>query len=619
MVQDETAPLIIENVKAVRAKEIVFNHINLTLHGGEIHAIMANSFLELFSFASLISGNYKIASGCIYINGAQLKNFHIMRIGRQIDFLMQENSLFGHYTVIENLFFESMPSFPNNKVIQKHKEYYKAIQEFNVALKPDKKAADLTKDEVVLTQLLRLYFSQKKIAIIFDPLNMVSREYFDKVEQIIKAMQRQKKAIIILSTKLENAFGISEKLSLLKDGVLFKSYDTRKVYEAPDEFIHLLSGCDKGLEDKQPQSVDGLEILKTIIRHHEMMNAGHALMDKIDFFAEDIAKILDAKSCIIYLYDTRYGNVVDSAFNKNICWLKDRLKVEIVKEMIAREEGICGYGYKDDSFAKMFMDCDTEVKSIVIAPIITGAPIKALIQVAYDTYHWNSEREEMYLSTFSKEIIMTIEMSQLMGNSVLLQETHHRIKNNLQIIISILYMYCDRMKDKAYSEEEMLNVTIMRIKSIAVIHNLLAHDKFNGGIIRLKKIIEEVSKFYESEKVSIILDTVDIGLPYNKATSISIVVNELVSNCIKHAFIDWPVDPKISIQCATDAQEIHICISDNGRGLEGVLNLDGLNSVGLSVVKEIVSSLDGKLNFENKPEGGLLVRVSVPIEGIIGT
>src|SRR5439155_16483578 len=122
--------------------------------------------------------------------------------------------------------------------------------------------------------------------------------------------------------------------------------------------------------------------------------------------------------------------------------------------------------------------------------------------------------------------------------SAMIQEIHHRVKNNLQTIASLLRLQARRTGSPEVGD--MLRETINRILSIAVVHESLSHDE--SSIIDVKevcqRIIAEVTQgILDPDKhIHFAIRGTDLPLPAQQATSCALIVNELLQNAVKHAF-----------------------------------------------------------------------------------
>ena len=183
-----------------------------------------------------------------------------------------------------------------------------------------------------------------------------------------------------------------------------------------------------------------------------------------------------------------------------------------------------------------------------------------------------------------------------------IKEIHHRVKNNLQTIASLLRLQSRRIEGteakKAFDE------SISRIISIAVTHEILAQNGVDDVDIKtiLERIFSNVMKITTEEceiKLSITGDTFLIDS--DTATSVALVVNELVQNSIQYAFIDRD-SGVIEINIEKGIQYSSIFVKDDGNGFEKGKTREG--SLGMSIVKSIVEEkLKGCVNIESNVNG----------------
>lgn len=195
---------------------------------------------------------------------------------------------------------------------------------------------------------------------------------------------------------------------------------------------------------------------------------------------------------------------------------------------------------------------------------------------------------------------------------LLIGEVHHRVKNNLQVISSLL-----RLKSKNVTDPKALNIISEgqdRINTVAMIHENL----FQKGIesrINLREYIEEIGKsliesFYMENKVKISFDLEDIDLDFDRAVYIGLIINELITNSLKHAFSSSNRDGAIKV-CLKREKGLHLTISDNGSGILEENKFFKSETSGINIVKALLKHFDGKLDLHNNPEGGVFIKIHI--------
>ncbi len=189
----------------------------------------------------------------------------------------------------------------------------------------------------------------------------------------------------------------------------------------------------------------------------------------------------------------------------------------------------------------------------------------------------------------------------LREKEVLLKEVHHRVKNNLQVISSILNLQTSYVKDK--KTLEALTESQNRIKSMAFIHENLyqtkdfSHIKFSEYIINLSKNLVHTYSNLDN-RIELKLDVENIFLNLDLAIPCGLIINELVSNSLKYAF---PRKKKGEIRIVLRWQEgkITLEIADNGIGIPPKIDFRNTDSLGLQLVVSLVDQLNGTINLNN--------------------
>lgn len=183
----------------------------------------------------------------------------------------------------------------------------------------------------------------------------------------------------------------------------------------------------------------------------------------------------------------------------------------------------------------------------------------------------------------------------------LLKEIHHRVKNNLQIISSILSMQSRKLEDSL--AKSAVDEGRSRIKSMSLIHEkLYSSDQLTN--VKMKDYIEELSGFlFNTYKPSGVvnqkINVEDIDMDIDTAIPVGLILNELISNALKYAF-SANGDGELDISLIKENEEYVLQVSDSGAGLPD--NFTESHSMGMRLVKVLTEQLDGLLKIEN--EGG---------------
>lgn len=191
----------------------------------------------------------------------------------------------------------------------------------------------------------------------------------------------------------------------------------------------------------------------------------------------------------------------------------------------------------------------------------------------------------------------------LKEKDLLLGEIHHRVKNNLQVVHSLLSLQSSLIEDDAV--KNMLMDSQNRIQSMALIHQTLYQSnnfaKVDFGDF-LEALIPTLVNSYSVTGKQIVLniDAKNIYLPINSAIPCGLLINELITNALKHAFTEANEgEISVNITVENDAR-IHLIVSDNGKGISDELNLDTIDTLGLRLVNLLAQQLNGILQIQRK-------------------
>lgn len=201
----------------------------------------------------------------------------------------------------------------------------------------------------------------------------------------------------------------------------------------------------------------------------------------------------------------------------------------------------------------------------------------------------------------------------LQEKELLIKEVHHRVKNNMQVISSLLSIQAQGAGDEIYSN--LLNESQQRIKSMALIHETLYQSK---DLLKIdfqeyiESLTTSLSRSYTVPGVSVLVDVHvdDVELDLETAVPCGLVINELVSNSLKHAFKGKEGTGVIDIDFVINQCNYNLRIADNGIGLPESFDLNKNTSMGMEIVSILTTQLEGELKAHN--EEGAVFEISFP-------
>jgi two-component sensor histidine kinase len=208
----------------------------------------------------------------------------------------------------------------------------------------------------------------------------------------------------------------------------------------------------------------------------------------------------------------------------------------------------------------------------------------------------------------------------LREKDILLSEVHHRVKNNLQIISSLLDLQAHRVDDP--SLREVLRDSQNRIRSMTWIHQML-YESHNFAQVNIGEVLDSLlpallaSYNTHPGQIELHIDVDRILLSLNEAIPCGLIINELMANALKHAFSagsrgEISVDLKME-----EAGYIVLQVGDDGVGLPERFDLDTPRSLGLQLVKTLSRQLDGEFSVRHR--NPTLFKLRFPVRSTVST
>lgn len=238
-----------------------------------------------------------------------------------------------------------------------------------------------------------------------------------------------------------------------------------------------------------------------------------------------------------------------------------------------------------------------DTHSSLAAPLLSKGQIQGVLHLLSPSRHMQPSIQAKMVETFANEAAVAIESTNLYEEtrdalemkSHLLQEMHHRVKNNMLSIAAILRM--ERRRTTAPEAVRVLSESISRIDGMAATHDLLSRDERIGtaaiGDIATK-LIGVVSAHLVPPTLRVQFDqrARNVEVHSKKALILALVLNELLANAIEHGLADREFGC-IRIGAWEEDEQVHIVIADDGQGPPSEIDMTHLSSLGLSLVRDM--------------------------------
>jgi PAS domain S-box-containing protein len=194
-------------------------------------------------------------------------------------------------------------------------------------------------------------------------------------------------------------------------------------------------------------------------------------------------------------------------------------------------------------------------------------------------------------------------------------ELNQRIENNLSMIQGMIQMQLSTVLDNA--ARGPLTEVAQRIEALALMHRKLRRDQ-SLGLIELPDFLDDliaaVAVLRQNRRVIIEPRMTACRIAYSQALNIALLVNEALTNCLKHAFADDQPDPLIRLNLGLRGHELEILVEDNGRGFPPGFSPRNADGTGFQIMRSLTAQLNGTLEAGNIVDGGAKIRFALPVE-----
>ncbi|HUS72693.1 MAG TPA: PAS domain S-box protein [Sedimentisphaerales bacterium] len=279
----------------------------------------------------------------------------------------------------------------------------------------------------------------------------------------------------------------------------------------------------------------------------------------------------------------------------------------------------CDYDRTREVFKKALSDIQTRGN---VNPIVTKDGKQRLIEW-YDKTLKDNSGNVIGLLTIGQDITKRKKTEEelkasLKDKEVLVSEIHHRVKNNLQVISSLFKLQSEYIRDKPMLE--MLKQSQNRIRTMALIHEKLYQSK---DLVKIdfadyiRSLTTYLFRLYEvsSDAIALKIEAAEVSLGIDTAIPCGLIISELVSNSLKHAFPAGK-EGQIRIEFHSDKDnQFTLIVSDNGVGLPKAMDFRKAESLGLQLVNMLTGQLGGAIELDRSDGTTFKITFTEPQEG----
>jgi len=357
--------------------------------------------------------------------------------------------------------------------------------------------------------------------------------------------------------------------------------------------------------------------LSTLAEVSETLTSPLYLEEILRLIVEMASRTMEAKTCSLMLIDEETRELVIAAAQSAGAAYLNRpfLKVgDGITGQVAREgKPVAVVDVQTDPrYLAREMAAQEGLHALLSVPLVVRDRVIGVFNCYKDRPHRFTDAEVKLVTTLANQTALAIENANLVVRSAVIREMHHRVKNNLQTVAMLLRL---QLRDgREVSGREVLTETITRILSIAAVHEILSVEGFR--LVNLRQLLERVAQNVTQTmaapalRLAVSVTGEDVYLNSHQATSLALVVNELLQNAIEHAFPDR-TEGRVEIRLAQRDGGLVLEVQDDGRGLPPGFEPTAGDDLGLKIVHALVTEdLGGAITFSR--QDGTRAVITVP-------
>jgi len=357
--------------------------------------------------------------------------------------------------------------------------------------------------------------------------------------------------------------------------------------------------------------------LSTLAEVSETLTSPLYLEEILRLIVEMASRTMEAKTCSLMLIDEETKDLVLAAVQSAGTGYLNRPTLKVgdgITGTVAREGKPIAVAdvQADPRYLLKEMAAREGLRALLSVPLVVRDRVIGVFNCYRDRPHRFTDAEIKLFTTLANQTALAIENANLIVRSAIIREMHHRVKNNLQTVAMLLRLQLGDGRE--VSGREVLHETITRILSIAAVHEILSVEGFR--LVNLRQLLDRVVHNVIQTMAAPALRLTgavrgdDIYLNSHQATSLALVVNELLQNAIEHAFPGRP-EGRVEIRLARRDGGLTVEVEDDGRGLPPGFEPGDGGDLGLKIIQALVTEdLGGTITFSAGP--GTRAVITIP-------
>lgn len=534
--------------------------------------------------------------------------------------ILKQDRIIEGMTAAENIFLNIKDHWLFSAA-RREKQCETLFSRIGFYLPPGDPVEKLTASQKRFVEFYRALITKPDILIAEEVTSSLSYREVVYFRSILDELIDQGTGIVFFTTRWEEAIRVGDYFHVFIDGKEQKLLTKKEVQDNPQELYFLMMDLNIG-DTPQESENDYKKWVSVIEESMKIENQLTRINTVLEAYCNRIKNLMSGKSCRIYLYLEPKDELIYLSGQSDEEPDYGIMKEEDIR-IIMQTSTLHISDDRDAGFADLF-ESSSIPKCVVSYTMKNSEGNWLLIQIGTNNARRALRKDTLEsLKYISIELLIFIENSRLKNQAYMLQESNHRIKNNMQMILSYIMMQRDSLKNQFDSEDELvaaenafqqINDRIMAIYSV--------YDLMNGGTIleesiRFGDIIRVISHIYE-DFLEITVNADPLQIPDRFHLAFCVIFNELMNNTVKHnKNISYKLRVNISLQI--DEAMVFIEYHDNGQGLSSSPELGSPKEkqtqsygIGLRLIRHTVTNdLKGTILIEESE--GYKISIKFPL------
>jgi two-component system, sensor histidine kinase PdtaS len=306
-------------------------------------------------------------------------------------------------------------------------------------------------------------------------------------------------------------------------------------------------------------------------------------------------RLLDEKNQVLILRATQASNKAYQ--NKGAIHLGESIAGRVLK---TGRHAVVQDVQDDPDYVGHDLAVEQGLRSMICLPLmVRSKPVGVLTCYTGDIHTFEQDEVEA-LEALAKQAALSIEHAKLQVRSTLMQEMHHRVKNNLQQVASLLRL---QIRQSHYKDSgQALTDSLARILTIAAVHDLLSRDDLDhvGTRELAETLVHHISQsmIAPGSQIRFSIRGENVFLNTSQATQVALIMNEMIQNAVEHGFTGH-TQGEIHLNLEDREGMVGLWVSNNGDPLPKDFNPDE-GRLGLQIIQSLARALGGKFSLQNR-------------------